>query len=123
MGTRCAERYGHTGEDRDDGLVDGLNLLLLEEVAREEGRYEEAYRDEDGPRGERLALRDIICWTASASNKLWKLPPRVSVARDGFGWEDRGDNAYLQDRYHRRQRGLQQIISITSANTHPQNLP
>ena len=71
--TRCAERYGHTGEDRDDGLVDGLNLLLLEEVAREEGRYEEAYRDEDGPRGERLALRDIICWTASAPNKLWRL--------------------------------------------------
>lgn len=38
-----------TCKDGDDRLVDGLNLLLLEQIAREERRDQEAYCDEDGP--------------------------------------------------------------------------
>lgn len=68
---------GRTGEDGDDGLVDCLDLLLLEEVAREEGCYEQAYRDEDGPRRERLALRDVAVYSA--------LAPELCIHRSANG--------------------------------------
>lgn len=64
-----------TCKDGDDRLVDGLNLLLLEQVAREKRRDQEAYRDEDGPRRQRLALRDVISCKRSA--------PGTSLTRQG----------------------------------------
>lgn len=39
----------HADEDGDDGLVDGLDLALLEEVAGEEGCDEQHYDDEERP--------------------------------------------------------------------------
>lgn len=38
-----------TSENGDDGLMDSLNLLLLEQIARKEGCYQQHYDNEEGP--------------------------------------------------------------------------
>ena len=46
----------HPREDGDDGLMDGLDLLLLQHVAGEEGNDQEHDGDEERPRGGDLLL-------------------------------------------------------------------
>lgn len=40
---------GRTSKNGQDGLVDSLYLARMQDVAREEGYYEEEYEDGQGP--------------------------------------------------------------------------